>query len=100
MYRAMSRACQRLKGAHPRRPQSRTRALFEISCDSLLGLAALGMFGGLALLLWAIFSGLDLAKLAAGAVLIGAGAGLLLVWERIVWKPEMRELGRRLSELS
>lgn len=100
MKRAVGRAYQRLKGEHPRRPKSKTNGLVEVACDLLLGLAALGMIGGLALLLWATVSGLHPAKLLGGAAAIGLGAGLLLLWERIVWEPAARALARRLDELS
>ncbi len=100
MKRAAGRAYQRLRGAHPRRPITRTSALEEIGCDLLLGLAGVGMLGGLVLLVWATMRGLPLAQLIVGAALIGFGAVLLLLWERIAWEPLVRELGRTLDELT
>jgi hypothetical protein len=100
MKRAAGRAYQRFKGAHPRRPKSRTSLLVEISCDLMLGMAAVGMLGGLAVLIWATMTGLHLPQLAAGAALIGLGALLLLLWERIAWEPIVRELGQTLNELT
>jgi hypothetical protein len=100
MKRATGRAYQRLRGAHPRRPKSRTSALVEIGCDLLLGMAAAGMLGGLVVLVWATVTSLRPAQLVLGAVLIGVGGLLLLLWERIAWEPFVRELGRNLDQLT
>jgi hypothetical protein len=100
MKRAAGRAYQRLKGAHPRRPKSQTSKLAEIGCDLLLGMAAFGTLGGLILLVWATMTGLRPERLAAGAALIGLGALLLILWERIAWEPFVRELGQSLDGLS
>ncbi len=100
MKRATGRAYRRLKGAHPRRPITKTSTFEELGCDLLLGLAGAGMLGGLVLLVWATVTGLLLAQLVAGAALIGLGAVLLLLWERIAWEPFVQELGRTLNGLS
>lgn len=100
MKRAAGRACQRLRGAHPRRPMTRTSALEEIGCDLMLGLAGAGMLGGLILLVVATVTGLHFIQLLVGAALIGLGALLLLLWEQIAWEPFVQELGRTLDELS
>ena len=98
MKRAAGRAYQRIKGAQPRRPKSRTSLLVDIACDLLLTASAAGILGGMAVLVWATVSGLRLAQLVSGAALIAVGALLLLLWERIAWEPFAHEASEHLSE--
>lgn len=96
MQRAIGRAYKRLRGAHPRRPDSRYRLLKEIACDMLLGAAFVSIVSAPVTLVWAAYSGLDLAKIMLSLGLLALGAGLLLVWEQVAWEPFVE----RLSHLS
>jgi hypothetical protein len=100
MKRAVHRAYRRLQGAHPRRPPSKTKILAEIGCDLLLALAVFGILGGAGVLVWATATGFHVTFLLCGVAMIGLGAVLLLIWERVAWDPFVRELGENLVELS
>jgi hypothetical protein len=96
MQRAIGRAYQRLRGNHPRRPKSAFSLVIEISCDMLLGAAAMAAFAGAALLVWGLLAGVAVNLLIGGGLLLGAAAALLLAWEWLAWK----SFGETLSELS
>lgn len=100
MKRAVVRAYRRVQGAHPRRPKSRHSLWLDLACDLLLALAATGLLGGVAVLLWGLATGARLSQLLAGAGLFVLGAALLLAWERIAWEPFVEALSEQISELT
>jgi hypothetical protein len=100
MKRAVHRAYRRFTGAHPRRPRSRASLAAEIGCDLMLALAVFGMLGGAGVLVWATATGFHAGLLLCGALMIGLGALLLLIWERVAWEPFAEKISEHLVELS
>lgn len=96
MQRAIGRAYQRVKGAHPRRPKSTHRWMAELGCDLLLIAAGVALLGGFGLAIWGMLGGLQLVKIVLGLGLLVLGPILLLLWERVAWEPFVE----RLSHLS
>lgn len=96
MRRAIGRAYQRMKGAHPRRPKSSYSLIFELGCDLLLIAAGVAVLGGLGLVVWGVLGVLAPLWIILGLGLIALGPILLLLWERVAWEP----FAERLSRLS
>ncbi|MGZ6015779.1 MAG: hypothetical protein ACXWKM_08535 [Phenylobacterium sp.] len=96
MQRAIGRAYQRVKGAHPRRPKSSHRWMVELGCDLLLIAAGLAVLGGFGLAVWGMLGAMQPVKIAVGLGLLALAPVLLLIWERVAWEP----FAERLSHLS
>lgn len=96
MQRAVGRAYQRLKGAHPRRPKSPYSGLLELACDLLLACAGAAVAGAVGVLIWGVVGGFAMWIGLASFGLAVLAAGLLLTWEKVAWEPFVE----RLTELS
>ncbi len=94
MQRTLGRACQRLQGNHPRRPDG--HRLMELLCDAILALAGLVFVGGLGLIAWGCIGQFEPIRVVAGGALVIATPFVLLFWERLAWEP----FEERLSQLS
>jgi hypothetical protein len=96
MQRAIGRAYQRVKGAHPRRPKSDHSWIMELGCDLLLIAAGVAVLSGFGLAVWGMLGVLQPVKIGIGVGLLALGPVLLLLWERVAWEP----FAERLSHLS
>ena len=92
MQRAIGRAYQRVKGAHPRRPKSDHSWMVELGCDLLLIAAGVAVLGGFGLVVWEMLGALQPVKIAVGLGLLALGPVLLLIWERVAWEPFVERL--------
>ena len=92
MQRTLSRAYQRLRGNHPRRPDGNHAV--ELFCDAVLALGVLDFLAGVALIAWGCAAGFEPFRIIAGAVMLIHSPAVLWLWEKLAWEPFFERLAQ------